>query len=56
MVDRFLNKNKNTGIEGELWSIKEKKIYPQHNTRYKIIDGVIILTTPSGEPLVVRKR
>ena len=40
----------------ELWSIRERKIYPLHNARYKIIDGVTIYATPKGEPLVLRRR
>lgn len=40
----------------ELWSIKEKRAYPEHNAMRTTIAGVIVLTTPAGEPLVVKVR
>jgi len=41
-------------MEAELWSIKEKRAYPERNASRTTIGGVIILTTPGGEPLVTR--
>ena len=40
----------------ELWSIKEKHIYSENNATLIPIGGVLVLATPHGEPLVVRRR
>ena len=42
--------------EDELWSLKEKRAYHQASVRIVIIDGISILATPAGEPLVVKRR
>jgi hypothetical protein len=41
-------------MESELWSIKERIVYREENTIAKAMDGVFILCTPTGEPLVNR--
>lgn len=40
----------------ELWSLKEKRVYTLENTSLRSIGGIPIVTTPSGEPLVLRRR
>jgi hypothetical protein len=40
----------------ELYSLKEKQVYTEENAMYGTINGVNILCTPKGEPLVVRLR
>jgi len=40
----------------ELWSLKEKRTYTEENALVTFNKGVAILCTPSGEPLVVKKR
>ncbi len=41
-------------METELWSIQEKMVYTESNTKRLLIGGVYILATPKGEPLTVR--
>jgi len=41
----------------ELYSIKEGIVYSEENAKLiQLKNGVFILATPSGEPLVTRKR
>ena len=40
----------------ELYSMKEKMVYPLENTLRTIIGGRAVLTSPKGEPLVVALR
>jgi len=42
--------------EYELYSLKERRIYPINNAIPKVHLGVAIICTPAGEPLVVKKR
>lgn len=43
-------------MDEELYSIKERMVYRRENAIFITINGVRILATPKGEPLVVRIR
>jgi len=43
-------------METELWSMNEKRTYRKENATITNINGVMVLTTPSKEPLVMKIR
>ena len=42
--------------EYEFWSLKEQRAYTKENITFTMHKGIAIVSSPTGEPLVVKKR
>jgi hypothetical protein len=51
-----MRNKKAKAVNETLWSLQEKREYTRENATIKVINNVSILTTPRGEPLVLKVR